>query len=214
MLFGSYLNIFKNTKPSGRTPKYEVLKETCVIKDTFPVGQAKITVFKNGYVAYSKFVNEEPRNTVFHINKIDITYDFVDNTKCHINTAQLANMEEKDVLTFYGEVRLEHNSDSRHEYHSEYHLNNDGNDWTQETYTAPDMVENEAMASITRAEEAETLKRLHDAMSKLTPKQLEVIKKIYFEQKSVTQTASDLKLGRSTVNDHHKNALKKLRKYL
>ena len=205
-----------STKPASRTPHYKNLIEdnTVNVYKTFSVEQAEITVYTNGYVTYSKKVDSKTRHTVFHINKINISYEFVDGTINKIDASLLGDTEEVNLLACYGEMRLAHNQESREEYHTDYHLNDDGNDWTKQANTDVDIVEKQIIDEPFNEQIRDAnLNKLHNAMSKLTLKQREVIQKMYYEKKKTSKVAKELGIDRKTVKEHHESALKKLRKY-
>lgn len=63
-------------------------------------------------------------------------------------------------------------------------------------------------------EEFEKLKSLFKALDKLPPKTLEVLKKVYFEEKKYSEVASELGLSLNTIKAHMYLAIKSLKKYL
>ena len=201
-------------KPASKTPSFKKLNmDKTNIYKIFEIQQSQITVYKNGYVTYSKKVDKKMRKTVFHINKIKFSYRFVDGTKSKIDVSQFGDVEEVNLLACYGEIRLAHNQYSRGGSHTEYHLDNDGNDWTKETFTDADIVEKEAMHCTAQEIYEQNLKKLENAQSKLTDKQREVIQKKYYEKKKPTDIAKELGIDRKTAREHHDAALKKMKKY-
>lgn len=56
--------------------------------------------------------------------------------------------------------------------------------------------------------------RLHQAIDSLTPKQKEVIKMYFWENKTFREIGEELKIHFTTVKEIYDNAIKKLKKYL
>jgi len=63
-------------------------------------------------------------------------------------------------------------------------------------------------------EEFEKLKSLFKALDKLPPKTLEVLKKVYFEEKQYAQVAKEMGLSLNTIKAHMYHAIKLLKKIL
>ncbi|WP_035288048.1 sigma-70 family RNA polymerase sigma factor [Clostridium sp. KNHs214] len=64
------------------------------------------------------------------------------------------------------------------------------------------------------AENNEELKALYAAMDKLLPQQQELIKKVYFEEKSLTEIAREEGINKSSVHKRLERIKGQLKKYL
>ncbi len=64
------------------------------------------------------------------------------------------------------------------------------------------------------SETARGFERLGQALEVLPPRQAEIISSLYFEGKSVKQTAEALSIESQTVRNHVHKAMKTLREYL
>lgn len=211
--------------PSGKLPTYSSItqqnknvilfyqeienklihQDDMAIKE-MPTVKSELTVYKDGYVTYKR--NDSNRTTVFAINQMKWLYRFVDTQKPKIiPESEYDFMEAIDVLTLYAEDRLSHNSDSRAEYWTEFHPDNDGTDFSHEL-TVPDFTDD--LFDI--PEQALTTQRLHDAISQLTDKQRQVIAMTYFHDMTQQAIADKLGISRNSVEDRLHGALKKLKK--
>ncbi len=169
---------------------------------------SELTVYNDGLASYYQIQDGRKFNTVFAINQMKWLYRFVDTQKPKIiPESEYDFMEAIDVLTLYAEDRLSHNSDSRAEYWTEFHPDNDGTDFSHEL-TVPDFTDD--LFDI--PEQALTTQRLHDAISQLTDKQRQVIAMTYFHDMTQQAIADKLGISRNSVEDRLHGALKKLKK--
>lgn len=144
---------------------------------------------------------------MFTVQNVSLEYDFV--TGCEtLDESAYNTLDAALPLTLYAEERLIHNADSREEYRTAYHLDNDGNDFTMEAVT-PDFSD----WLIDGYEKKTTHKRLQEAIGKLTEKQKEVIAPYFFDGLTQDEIAKKLGLGRTTVQARLDGALKKLKKF-
>lgn len=61
---------------------------------------------------------------------------------------------------------------------------------------------------------AEQDSELHKAIARLEPQQQELIKKIYFEERSITSYAKELGVSQQAISDRLSKIIKKIKKYL
>lgn len=169
--------------------------------------ESKLFVYENGFVSYSLIQDGRACSTVFTIDKMKWKYTFVKGNDLTIPESEYENFDAAKLLTLYAEERLMHNSDSREEYKTDYHLDSDGNDFTTEAST-PDFTD----AFLDNFEHRTTSNRLYKAISKLTEKQRIVLELYYFNQKTQQEIAAKLGISRTSVQDRLDGALKKLKK--
>ncbi len=207
MTFKELQALISNTT-EGKLPTYNELSKSG--KDIFlnyKTDKTELTVYKEGYITYYQIQNKKKFATVFAIDHVKWRYQFVTGETKTIPQAEYENHDAVKILTIYAEGRLMHNADSREEYRTDYHLDNDGTDFTAEA-TAPDFTEE----LLNSHEKKMEYKRLHQAISGLTDKQRQIIKMYFFYNMTQQQIANKIGISRSSVSDCLQGALKKLKK--
>lgn len=207
MTFKELQALISNTT-EGKLPTYnELSKSGKDILLNHKTDKTSLTVYKDGYITYCQIQNNKKFATVFAIDHVKWRYQFVTGETKTIPQAEYENHDAVKILTIYAEGRLMHNADSRQEYRTDFHLNNDGNDFTAEA-TAPDFTEE----LINRYEKKMKCDRLHKAISQLTARQRQVVELYFFYNKTQQQIANKIGISRSSVSDCLQGALKKLKK--
>lgn len=193
------------TITGGATPTDKYLRESD-IPVVFHVANNNliIKVYKNGFVSYSIIENGIKHTTVFSLSKVDISYYFVKNTYNSVVTFSEAEFEQLDaevVLALYGEERLEHNNDARH------NISSSKEEKIQKKYVSaiPDFSDD----VITRLDGGTPVELI---LKKLTDKQRQVIYLYFFEEMNQREIAEYLGLTRSAVQSHLNYAKKNLEK--
>lgn len=110
-----------------RVPTYKkLLQEKQTIIAATSVGNAKITVYQNGYVIYE----DETRRTVMPIHRYgDYHYYFQDGIHVCIPEKEFENLRWELRFLMEGESRIEHNRKNCALRHEAFSLRNDGTDW-------------------------------------------------------------------------------------
>ena len=127
-----------------------------------------------------------------------ITYEFV--------TGEISEVEVDERL---GGMLLDLD---RQQYNNEQketrrHVSLDGMDYEGELFASAEDTEGEA-------ERREDMARLFSAMEVLSPSQRELVKKVYFEERTFASIAREEGVGESAIRDRMKRIHKKLEKNL
>ena len=212
--------------------------EEILIKER--IDGADVTVFKNGYILYTKFSDDgTPHSTVYSVHRCnriifpmnfskserenvwdfkalasEITYRIIDGklVKFHI-------IHEKEYLdlpwwlpvTTICEERIRNNQSDREEYRSMFSL--DGDEvWAQELEYDP--IEDWIEAEDKKEKDRENHEKLMRGMKALTEIQRRTID-LYYSNPEITerQVAKELGVNQSTVHRNLDAALKKLKKF-
>lgn len=159
-------------------------------------GMALVTVYENGYAMYQT----AGRVTVFPVSSCRYEYESVTSgTPVRMEESFFDEKEWYLSLMMIGEDRIVSNSLSRDRNHKcfSYHA------------IAEDYGEMED--KLTQIEEQVSQKQMVELlMSVLTEKQKEILKKVYWEQKTHKQIASMYGMSRSSVSDAVHKALMKI----
>lgn len=207
-----------------KVPSYKKLQESkSKIILQLNIDDVVLEVYEDGFVTYSNLVGEKVRHTVFTIFNLELRYEFAKVQTKPIRLSDYPELEDYDageLLCMCGQDRLDYNTSNREQGHIKQVLDNSGNSFTTKTNTRkklstmqPDFtdtlinrLDNEAVPDYSLA--------LHDAMSHLKEKQMEVIQMYFYQNMSQQQIADKLGISRSSVQSRLDAALKKLRKYI
>lgn len=115
------------TAENRRVPTYKrLLQEKQTIIAATSVGNAKITVYQNGYVIYE----DGTQRTVMPIHRYgDYHYYFQDGIHVCISEKEFENLRWELRFLMEGESRIEHNRKNCALRHEAFSLRNDGTDW-------------------------------------------------------------------------------------
>ena len=127
-----------------------------------------------------------------------ITYEFV--------TGEISEVEVDERLggMLLDLDRQQYNNDQKE---TRRHVSLDGMDYEGELFASAEDTEGEA-------ERREDMARLYSAMEALSPSQRELVKKIYFEERKITDIAREEGVSKQSVHERVQRALKKLEKNL
>lgn len=175
---------------------------------------ADIKVYANGFATVCvKDENNKERATVLAVDEIEFTYSWVTGGTEEVPVTVWGQMHEVEVIWLCGMDRLDHNTDSREEYHTEFHLDCDGNDFAKEL-SLPSF-EDDLIDKI--AKEGEQYRNhvlLMEALASLTEKQRQAITMKYYDDMTQVAIAKELSLKTSsTVSRHIKDAMKNIREF-
>ena len=125
-----------------------------------------------------------------------ISYEFV--------TGEISEIEVDDAL---GEMlldfdRQQYNNDQKE---TRRHVSLDGMGYEGELFASADDTEG-------AAERREDMARLFSAMKALSPDQRELLEKVYFEERKITDIAREEGVSKQSVHERVGRALKKLKK--
>ena len=125
-----------------------------------------------------------------------ISYEFV--------TGEISEIEVDEhlggMLLDFG--RQQYNNDHKE---TRRHVSLDGMDYEGELFVSAEDTEGEA-------ERREDLARLDSAMEALSPSQRELVQKVYFEERKITDIAREEGVSKQSVHERVERALKKLKK--
>ena len=127
-----------------------------------------------------------------------ISYEFV--------TGEISEIEVDDSL---GEMlldfdRQQYNNDQKE---TRRHVSLDGMDYEGELFASADDTESEA-------ERQEDMARLFSAMEALSPAQRELVKKVYFEGRKITDIAREEGVSEAAIRNRLKKIHLRLKKFL
>ena len=127
-----------------------------------------------------------------------ITYEFV--------TGEISEVEVDESLggMLLDLDRQQYNNDQKE---TRRHVSLDGMDYEGELFVSAEDTEGEA-------ERREDMARLYSAMEALSPSQRELVKKIYFEERKITDIAREEGVSKQSVHERVQRAIKKLEKNL
>lgn len=127
-----------------------------------------------------------------------ITYEFV--------TGEISEVEVDERLggMLLDLDRQQYNNDQKE---TRRHVSLDGMDYEGELFASVEDTEEEA-------ERREDMARLYFAMEALSPSQRELVKKVYFEERTFASIAREEGVGESAIRDRMKRIHKKLEKNL
>lgn len=127
-----------------------------------------------------------------------ITYEFV--------TGEVSEVEVDERLggMLLDLDRQQYNNDQKE---TRRHVSLDGMDYEGELFASAEDTEGEA-------ERREDMARLFSAMEVLSPSQRELVEKVYFEERKITDIAHEEGVSKQSVHERVQRALKKLEKNL
>ena len=125
-----------------------------------------------------------------------ITYEFV--------TGEVSEVEVDERLggMLLDLDRQQENNDQKE---TRRHFSLDGMDYEGELFASAEDTEREAVRR-------EDMARLFSAMEALSPSQRELVKKVYFEERKMTDIAREEGVTKQSVHERVERALKKLKK--
>ena len=216
--------LVKKNTIGGKLPTYKQLQSsnTPIILQ-LNTGNVELTVYDNGLVTYSDVISGKIHNTVFCIDKLELRYEFANKYTPSIKLSDYPELEEYDAVEFLsmcGKDRLDYNTYNRESYHGSKSITDEGLHYETKMrpnkkllYNKPDFTDR-IINKIDSIKKDERYHFLEDAMNHLTEKQLQVIELYYYEQLTQQAIADRLGISRTSVQDRHDSALKKLRKYI
>ena len=127
-----------------------------------------------------------------------LTYEFV--------TGEVSEVEVDESLggMLLDLDRQQYNNDQKE---TRRHVSLDGMDYEGELFVSAEDTEREA-------ERREDMARLFSAMEVLSPSQRELVEKVYFEERKITDIAHEEGVSKQSVHERVQRALKKLEKNL
>ena len=127
-----------------------------------------------------------------------ITYEFV--------TGEVSEVEVDERLggMLLDLDRQQYNNDQKE---TRRHISLDGMDYEGELFASAEDTEREV-------EHREDMARLFSAMEALSPSQRELVEKVYFEERKITDIAREEGVSKQSVHERVQRALKKLEKNL
>ena len=127
-----------------------------------------------------------------------ITYEFV--------TGEVSEVEVDERLggMLLDLDRQQYNNDQKE---TRRHFSLDGMDYEGEQFASAEDTEREAVRR-------EDMARLYSAMEVLSPSQRELVEKVYFEERKITDIAREEGVSKQSVHERVQRALKKLEKNL
>ena len=125
-----------------------------------------------------------------------ITYEFV--------TGEISGVEVDESLggMLLDLDRQQYNNDQKE---TRRHVSLDGMDYEGELFASAEDTEGEAVRR-------EDMVRLFSAMEALSPSQRELVEKVYFEERKITDIAREEGVTKQSVHERVERALKKLKK--
>ena len=125
-----------------------------------------------------------------------ITYEFV--------TGEISGVEVDESLggMLLDLDRQQYNNDQKE---TRRHVSLDGMDYEGELFASAEDTEGEAVRR-------EDMARLYSAMEALSPSQRELVEKVYFEGRKITDIAREEGVTKQSVHERVERALKKLKK--
>ena len=125
-----------------------------------------------------------------------ITYEFV--------TGEVSEVEVDERLggMLLDLDRQQYNNDQKE---TRRHFSLDGMDYEGELFASAQDTEGEAVRR-------EDMARLYSAMEALSPSQRELVEKVYFEERKITDIAREEGVTKQSVHERVERALKKLKK--
>ena len=127
---------------------------------------------------------------------MNITYEFV--------TGEISEVEVDERLggMLLDLDRQQYNNDQKE---TRRHFSLDGMDYEGEQFASAEDTEREAVRR-------EDMARLYSAMEALSPSQRELVEKVYFEGRKITDIAREEGVTKQSVHERVERALKKLKK--
>ena len=125
-----------------------------------------------------------------------ITYEFV--------TGEVSGVEVDEHLGGML-LDLDRQQDNNDQKETRRHVSLDGMDYEGELFASAEDTEGEAVRR-------EDMARLYSAMEALSPSQRELVEKVYFEGRKITDIAREEGVTKQSVHERVERALKKLKK--
>lgn len=127
-----------------------------------------------------------------------ITYEFV--------TGEISEVEVDESLggMLLDLDRQQYNNDQKE---ARRHVSLDGMDYEGELFASAEDTEGEA-------ERREDMARLYSAMEALSPSQRELVKKVYFEERKITDIAREEGVSEAAIRNRLKKIYSRLKKFL
>ena len=127
-----------------------------------------------------------------------ITYEFV--------TGEVSGVEVDEHLGGML-LDLDRQQDNNDQKETRRHVSLDSMDYEGELFASAEDTEGEAVRR-------EDMARLYSAMEVLSPSQRELVEKVYFEERKITDIAREEGVSKQSVHERVQRALKKLEKNL
>ena len=125
-----------------------------------------------------------------------ITYEFV--------TGEVSGVEVDEHLGGML-LDLDRQQDNNDQKETRRHVSLDSMDYEGELFASAEDTEGEAVRR-------EDMARLYSAMEALSPSQRELVEKVYFEERKITDIAREEGVTKQSVHERVERALKKLKK--
>ena len=125
-----------------------------------------------------------------------ITYEFV--------TGEVSEVEVDERLGGML-LDLKRQQDNNDQKETRRHFSLNGMDYEGELFASAEDTEGEVVRR-------EDMARLYSAMEALSPSQRELVKKVYFEERKITDIAREEGVSKQSVHERVERALKKLKK--
>lgn len=125
-----------------------------------------------------------------------ITYEFV--------TGEVSEVEVDEHLGGML-LDLKRQQDNNDQKETRRHFSLNGMDYEGELFASAEDTEGEAVRR-------EDMARLYSAMEALSPSQRELVQKVYFEERKITDIAREEGVSKQSVHERVERALKKLKK--
>lgn len=203
----SFLDLKRSvpTAENRRVPTYKrLLQEKQSIIVATCVGNAKITVYQNGYVIYE----DGTRRTVMPVHRYgDYHYYFQDGIHVCIPEKEFENLRWELRFLMEGESRIEHNRKNSALRHEAFSLRNDGTDWCSAIMVDFDD------EHILRFLADEEWKRLYIAIKRLSRRQKEVVMLYFYKEMDLDEIAEDWGCDVDRIIKILECALIRLRRY-
>ena len=199
-------------------------------KQNFPVilklraGNERLIVKDNGFAKYSAERCGKIRSTVFPIFNLKLLDEYTGYGCRAINLSdfpELLDYDAVDILRMCGQDRLGHNTYSRDKSWEDGVLDGNGEHHERKENTRHKALTNcqddfvdALIDSMDMEQELNKYKKLHDAESRLTQAQAEVIQLHFYQNMTQDAVAEKMGISRSSVQDRLNSALKKLRKHM
>lgn len=214
----------QNNKQEGKVPSYKKLTgQNLTVVLQFNTENQKLVVYENGLATYSDMVGDKIHHTVYSIFNLTLFHEYSRNFYEPIKISdypEFMKCDAEKILIFCGQSRLDQNTYSR-ETDNEIKMAKKKNERIKKTgkhlkksISSDDGFSEDLINSIEPNEHEKQLQMLRQAFKKLTKKQKEVIKLIYWKNLTQEDTAKKLGISRASVQNRLDGALKKLKKYM
>ena len=166
-------------------------------------GDIAITVFTNGLYLYQR----NQRRTVFAVDRCkQLIYRYQDDEVRIIPESRFSDGPCLIPLFLKGDERLNHNMDAYEEYQQAFSLSRSSGEWNEALHEKS--VEDRYFNGL---EEFEKEAKVQSALERLTDRQRQILHMYFVNGLKQEQIASVLHLSQSSVRDHLRAAMQKLR---